>query len=145
MNYDPQQRNPGITPPEYWEGPFTNMPWSNDIEKILEFPKTDDMAGVLARANFKNDRQRIAAVRLAYRNAKFKDDKHQEMLRSLCASTLSMGGLGKILQTFAATKSLAPDMLRAVLGMQRTKKPEEVHRSSDLRAPSSSEKEVIKQ
>lgn len=142
MNQEASQRNPGITPPEYWEGPFSNMPFSNNIEKILEFPDTKDMAGVLARANFKNDRQRIAAVRLAYRNAKFNDQKHQEMLRNLCASTIGMGGLGKVLQVMAATNALAPDMLRVAMGMPRTKKPEEVHRGSDLRVPSNQEREV---
>lgn len=123
-------------------GDFSQFPSSNDIEKILEIPDIKDMAGVLARANFKNDRQRIAAVRLAYRNAKFDDDKHQDMLRNLCASTIGMGGLGKILQVFTATKMLAPDMLRATMGMPRTKKPEEVHRSSDLRTNTDRVKEV---
>lgn len=133
--HNSKQRSPGITPIEQWENDFSNLPSWNNIEKILEFPPVSDMAGVLARANFKDENQRIAAVRLAYRHRKFSDNDHQEMLRDLCASTLGAGGLGKILQTFVGTNLLAPDMLRVVLGMQKSKRPEEVHRgrSSDLR------------
>src|SRR4030042_377917 len=129
-------RKPGITPIEQWEGDFSNLPSFNNIEKLLEFPPISDMAGVLARANFKDDQQRIAAVRLAYKHRKFNDDPHQELLRDFCASTLGTKGLGKILQTFIGTNLLAPDMLRAVFGMPRSNNREEVHRgrNSDLRA-----------
>ena len=137
-----KQRNPGITPIDYWEKDFEDIPFFSNIEKIIEFPPTSDMAGVLARANFKNDRQRVAAVRLAYKNRKFNDNSHQEMLRDHCASTLGMGGLGKLLQTFIGTNLLAPDMFRAALGMQRTKHREEVHRGSDFRTQTDREKEV---
>src|SRR4030042_3376397 len=73
-------RTPGITPIEQWEGVFGNLPSFNNIEKILEFPPISDMAGVLARANFKDDQQRIAAVRLAYKHRKFNVDPHTGML-----------------------------------------------------------------
>lgn len=132
-----RQRNPGITPIEQWERDFENISSWNNIEKILEFPPINDMAGVLARANFRNDRQRVAAARLAYKNRKYHDDNHQEMLRDTCASTIGLGALGKILQTFVGTNLLAPDMFRASLGMPKTRKTEEVHRggkSTDLRA-----------
>lgn len=109
-------------------------PVNSPIEKILEFPGIEDMAGVLARAKFQNERQRIAAVRLAYKNRKFHDEAHQHMLRDLCASTLSTGGLGKVIQTFVGTNLLAPDMFRAALGMPKNNKPEEVHRGSDFRS-----------
>lgn len=122
-------------------GDFSQFPGSNDIEKILELPDIDDMAGVLERANFKNDRQRLGAVRLAYRNRRFQDDNHQHMLRDLCASTIGMGGLGKVLQVFTATRMLAPDMMRVAFGMPKTKKTEEVHRSSDMRADTNKVKE----
>jgi len=139
-------RNPGITPIENWENDFSGMPSWNNIEKILEMPGITDMAGVLARANFKNDKQRIAAVRLAYKNRKFNDSDHQEMLRDLCASTLGTGALGKIMQVFAGTNLIAPDMFRAALGMPKSKHPDEVHRgrSSDLRAEGT-EKEKIQE
>lgn len=130
---------------ELEEGAFAQFPSSNDIEKILEFPGINDMAGVLARANFRDETQRLAAVRLFYRNKMFHDDDHQEMLRVACASTLGKGGLGKILQTFASVKMLAPDMLRAALQMPKTKKPEEVHKSSDMRTQSDKEKEVVRE
>lgn len=130
-------RNLGITPIDYWERDFDNLPGWNNIEKILEFPDIDDMAGVMARANFRNEKQRIAAVRLAYKNRKFKDDDHQKMLRDLCASTLGTGALGKMLQTMIGTNLLAPEMIRYAIGMPKSKKQEEVirggNRSSDFR------------
>jgi hypothetical protein len=126
----------------YFAGNIHIPPSNNNIEKILEFPGIDDMAGVLARAKFKDDRQRIAAVRLAYKNRKFGDDNHQYMLRDLCASTLGSGGLGKILQVQTATNLLAPDMIRTAFGMPKTKHPEEVHRSSDLRSENTREKDI---
>ena len=128
-----KERKPGITPIERWEGDFENTPYFNDIEKILELPGTDDMAGILARGNFKNDRQRVAAVRLAYKNRKFKDDNHQQMLRDYIASSLGTKALGKILQLQTGTNLLAPAVLREVLSMKQNKQEEEVRRGSDFR------------
>lgn len=131
---------------EGWEYEERNAPSDNPIEKILEFPARTDMAGVFARANFKNDRQRIAAVRLYYRNMKFKDDDHQEMLRAHCASTIGMGALGKVLQAQVGTQLLAPDMIRAALGLpRRHKDKDEIYRRSDFKGESGREKEITQQ
>jgi hypothetical protein len=129
----------------HWDADFHNPPSNNDIEKIIEIPPISDMAGVLARAHFKDKRQRIAVVRLAHRNRIYGDTKHQEMLRDYCASTLSDGALGKLLQAFAATKMIAADMFRSALGMPKTKDPERVYRNTDFREPSGNVKEVDNQ
>lgn len=121
------------SPMEHWKPDFKDAPSNNNIEKILEFPDIDDMAGVLARANFRDDRQRVAAVRLAYKNAKFKDVNHQHMLRNYVASSLGMKALGKILQLQTGTNLMAPAVLREVLSMKQNKSQEEVHRGSDFR------------
>lgn len=123
----------GITDPAYWEKDFENMPWYNKIEKILEIPSREDMAGVMARAVFKTDRQRIAAVRLAYRHKKFKDNNHQEMLRMWLASTIGMRGLGRLDGLFAATNLIAPDMYRIAMDMPRKRGQEQIQRGSDFR------------
>lgn len=136
-------RQPGITPIEQWEGDFQGLPSFNNIEKILELPDTSDMAGVFSRAHFKSDTQRIAAVRLAYKNRKFEDTNHQEMLRDWAASTIGMGGLGKMLQVMAGTNLIAPDMIRAALGMPQLKqgKEEKAYRGSDFRLEPGSERD----
>ncbi len=129
-----KKRAPGITPIEYWEKDFENLPYSNDIEKILEIPEVSDMAGILARGNFKNDRQRVAAVRLAYKNRKFEDKNHQLMLRDYVASGMGMSALGKLLQLQIGTRLIAPAVLREALSMRRVKgDKEEVKRGSDFR------------
>lgn len=127
-------RNPvGIANPEYWEQDFESMPWYNKIEKILEIPGTDNMAGVMARSVFKSDRQRIACVRLAYRHIKFNDDNHQQLLRMCLASTIGMRGLGRLDGLFAATNLIAPDMYRIAMDMPRKRGQEQISRGSDFR------------
>ena len=131
------KRKPGITPIEYWEHPFETSPFFNDIEKILEMPGIDDMAGVLARGNFETKKQRVAAVRLAYKNRKFHDDNHQKMLREFISSGIGMSALGKLLQLQVSTNLMAPSVLRDVLGMkQRKASREDVRRGSDFREKS---------
>ena len=128
-----KERHPGITPIEFWERDFENMPFFNDIEKILEFPGINDMAGVLARGNFKSDRQRIAHVRLAHRHVIFNDDPHQYMLRNNIASQSGMSALGKLLQLQIGTNLIAPAVLREALSMKQRKEKEYVQRGSDFR------------
>lgn len=124
----------GIADPEYWEKDFEDMPWYNKIEKIMELPGTKDMAGVFARSVLKNNRQRTAAVRLAYRHIKFKDNDHQEMLRMQLATTIGEGGVGRLDMLFAGTNLVAPDMYRTARGMQRPRSEREpVYRGSDFR------------
>lgn len=135
-----KDRKPGIAPIEFWEQDFENMPFQNEIEKILEMPDTSDMAGILARGNFKNERQRVAAVRLAYKNRKFSDENHQKMLREYIASGIGMSALGKLLQLQIGTNLIAPAVLREALGMKQLKHREDVQRGSDFR-----ERETIRQ
>ena len=123
----------GVANPEYWEKDFDDLPWYNKIEKILEVPSIQDMAGVMARSVFKTDRQRIAAVRLAYRHKKFADNNHQEMLRMWLASTIGRNGLGRLDGLFAATNLIAPDMYRIAMDMPRKKGQEQIQRGSDFR------------
>lgn len=128
-------RQPGITPEDFWEEAFPGMPWANNIDKILEIPTTADMAGIFARANFRSDRQRVAAVRLAYKNRRANDENHQIMLRDYIASGIGMSGLGKLMQLMAGTNLIAPEVLRESLGMTKKKKKndETVYRGSDFR------------
>lgn len=127
----------GAANPEYWENDFDNMPWYNKVEKIMELPGTDNIAGVMARAVFKDDRQRKAVVRLAYRHIKFKDNNHQEKLRILLASSIGDGGVGRLDMLFAATNLIAPAMYREARGLSKKKdNQEEVYRGgrgSDFR------------
>ena len=62
---------------------FSDAQAASKIAKIYELPDTKDMAAVFLRGVFKSERQRTAAVRLAYKNIKFNDTNHQELLR-LC-------------------------------------------------------------
>lgn len=126
-------RQPGITPIDFWEQGFDSLPYSNDIDKILEIPDIEDMAGVLSRGNFKNDKQRVAAVRLAYKNRKFKDDNHQKMLRDFVASGIGMSGFGKLLQLQIGTNLALPGVLQQILGLRKTKGNEPVYKGSDFR------------
>ncbi len=132
----------GLANMEHWEKDFEDLPWWNKVEEVLKIPPITDMAGVFARTNFKNDRERVAAVRLFYRNKKFNDEAHQEMLRVELASRLGMGGLGNLHGLFAATNLIAPDMERAARGMPKAKNGEEkVHRGSDFREERDNPKE----
>lgn len=132
----------GLANMGYWEKDFDEMSWYNKVEEVLKIPPISDMAGVFSRTNFKNDRERVAAVRLFYRNKKFHDDNHQEMLRADLASRLGIGGLGNLHGLFAATNLIAPDMERAARGLPKTKNGEEkVHRGSDFREERDNPKE----
>jgi hypothetical protein len=124
---------------------YSDVNMANKIEKIYELPAISDMAGVFERAVFKDEKQRIAAVRLAYKNHKFRDDAHQEMLRMWVASLVGNQGLGRLDALFASINLLAPDMYRVARGMPKVKGEEKVHRGSDLRAESSREKEVTRE
>lgn len=123
----------GITNPEYWERDFDQMSFLSKIEKILEFPGIDDMAGATLRSVIKDDRQLNAIIRLYYRHRKFHDDDHQEMLRIKLAGLASMGGVARLEALFAATNLIAPDMYRTARGLPRAKSREDVRRGSDFR------------
>lgn len=126
-------RQPGLTGIDFWEGPFSGNPQINAAEQILAMPGVEDMAGVLSRANFKNERQRIAAVRWAYKNRLFNDDGHQQMLRDYVAAGIGIKALGKVLQIQAQTDLALPGVMREVLEMKQPKHREDVVRGSDFR------------
>lgn len=131
-------------PLEHWKRQtFDNAPANNNLDKILEIPKKEDMAGVISRARL-SKRERIAAVNLAKHHIEFGDDENQEVLRIYCGSSLAEGGLGKVIQTFIGTNLLAPDMFRAALNMPKNKNHdgEEVHRGSDFRASAGDQQQM---
>jgi hypothetical protein len=111
------------------------LPWSSRIEKIYELPGLEDMAGVVLRGIFKNERQLNAVLRLAYRHRKFGDTNHQELLRMKIAGTAAIGGVGRLDALFAATNLVASDMYRTARNMPKLKKgeQEQIHRGSDFR------------
>lgn len=136
------QEPKGITNPEYWEKDFENMSWFSKVEKILELPNAEDIAGVILRSVIRTERQRVAIVRLAYRHRKFHDTNHQEMLRYYLASSVGMAGLGRLDQLFAAINLLAPDMYRVAMNMPNRKNDQEkVLRGSDFREERTESKE----
>lgn len=130
-----KQRQPGITPIEYWEKDFENEPFFDNVEKILEFPGITDMAGVFARGNFKSDKQRICALRLVYRLKKYGLNDRLEFMRQIIASGLGMSALGKMLQLQTGTNLIAPSVMREILGMRKLRRGEneDIQRGSDYR------------
>jgi hypothetical protein len=127
-------RQPGITGIDFWEGPFSNNPTYNDLEKILEFPKNDDFAGQLSRGVFKNEGQRIAMVELIDLCEKYGLERHKNLIRNNIASTLGWYGFGKILQAQLGTGMMVPGVIREQLQMKKVKTGEDVQRSSDFRS-----------
>lgn len=109
--------------------------FANNIEKLYELPGIDDMAGVILRGNFKNDRQLNAVLRLMYRHQKFADTKHQEMLRAKIAGTAAIGGVSRLEALFGGTNLVASDMYRAARGLPKLRKndQERIVRGSDFR------------
>ncbi|MDD5511752.1 MAG: hypothetical protein PHI12_13215 [Dehalococcoidales bacterium] len=108
------------------------MSWANRIEKILEVPDVEDMAQVIIRGNFRNERQLNAILRLSHRHEKFGQTKHQELLRQKIAGTAALGGLSRVEGLFAAIGLLASDIYRAAKGLPKVKE-DKVYRGSDFR------------
>ena len=127
-----KERQPGITPTDFWEKNFSSQPYNNDIEKILEMPGIEDFAGIFSRANFRSERQRIAALRLVYKLKRYGLESRLELVRNIIASTIGISALGKMLQLQASTDLVMPDVNREILGMKKVKS-ESVQRSSDYR------------
>ncbi len=128
--------NEGKTP-EWWNSPFSSGSKNDRFKEVTSFPDQTDIPSVFARSNFQDDEGRKGAVRLAYKNEKFGDEKHQKMLLFFCASTVGINARGRLDGVFAETGLLAPDMLRATSGMDRHKgkngEKEQVIRNSDFR------------
>ena len=124
-----------LTNLDNYEGDY-EFPYSDKINKILEFPDTDDMAGVVERGIFKDERSLNAILRLAHRHIKFGDKQHQELLRMKVSGTTGIGGVARLDALFTAVNLIAPEMYRTARGMtRRTNKEgeEPIHRGSDFR------------
>ena len=112
---------------------YENIEDASRIKEMMRIPEKDDMAGIMVRSIFKNERQRIAAVRLAKRHIKFKDTVNQEALRVFCASTVGQGGVGRLEQLFGVTNLFASDSYRVARGIEKSKKEEKIYHGSDFR------------
>lgn len=131
---DYPERYDGDRNQEWWQRQMNQFGQQDRTKQIYEMPSIEDMAGIAARTVFKNEKQKRAFVRLAYKNAKFKDSEHQNMLRNWAAANIAENGVARLEALFAATNLLAPDMYRTAKGMPRDKdRTENVKRGSDFR------------
>ena len=133
-NNGKDKRNPGITPPEYWEQPFDHMPYSNDIEKILAMPGIDDPAGIFARGIYRNEEQRVALIELWDLAEKHHLERKKTLIRNNVASTIGWKGFGKVLQLSVGTQIAMPGVTREILEMKKSKEKETDQRRSDFRS-----------
>lgn len=134
------KRKNGQNPMEFWQADFGPIP-NSDIDKILDMPPVTDMAGVLARGNFKNDDERIRYLRVIRRLEKFDLTKGLEFIRGCIASKLGMLAFGKTLQLQAKVELIAPAVIREQLSMKQLKVKEENVRGSDFRRDTENEGE----
>lgn len=118
-----------------WEKDYPIGGFNNTIKDIYELPGIDDMAGVILRGRFKNERSLNAHLRLLRRHEKFGDIEHKKMLRAKIAGSAAIGGVRSLEALFGAIQVVASDMYRAVLGLPKLKKGEEekMIRGSDIR------------
>jgi len=121
----------GVTSMEHWEQDFSSLPFYTVIEKLLEVP--DDIAGAIIRSVLKDERQSNAIIILADRFDKYHDERHRRMLIIKLAAMAATGGRARMEALFGAIRLLAPDMYRAILGMNEHKGKEKVQRGYDLR------------
>lgn len=119
----------GVKHPFMQDFPSVNF---TDIDRILNMPKLDDVAGILARSNFKSDEERIAYCRIIRRLMKFGLYSRLEYIRQCLSSSLGMRAFGKVLQLQAKTDLVAPSVMREQLNM-KAEKQERTVRSSDFR------------
>jgi hypothetical protein len=127
------QRQPGITPIDFWEQHFTNSPTYNDLEKILELPDTNNFAGILQRGIFRNEDQRIAIVELIDLAEKHNLTRHKQQLRNLIASSQGWYGYGLTSQLQLGIGMGLPGVIREQLQMKKVKNGEDVQQGADFR------------
>ena len=111
--------NRGITNPDKWADDFTDLPFYTIVEKLLEV--SEKFAEMLTRASLVNERQANAIIVLADRFDKYNDTRHMKMLVNKLASTIGMGGVGRLEALFGVSRLLAPDMYRVAKGLPRNK------------------------
>jgi len=133
---DPSENNPNDLPNPDNYGRDFEISMADRIKKILEVPAIDDMAGIFIRGIFKNEKQLNAALRLAKRHIKFKDEDNQEVLRIKIAGMAGIGGTARLEALFGSTNMIASDMYRVARGMPKLKdgKEEKVIHSNDYRS-----------
>ncbi len=122
---DPAYKRYDLTDPANWEGDYPDGSFGNNVEKLYEVPKIEDMAGVFLRGIFKNERALNAHLRLMYRHRKLGDIEHQELLRAKIAGSAAINGVSRLDALFAAVNLLASDMYRTARGMPKARKGEE--------------------
>lgn len=125
----------GKEPKMPFEADFGEVSLS-DLDKILNVPGIDDMAGIFVRGNFKSDEERIAYLRLTRRLKKFKLTSRLEFIRECVSSKLGMMAFGKTLQLQSKIELIAPAVIREQLSMRALKAREDAVRGSDFRQES---------
>ena len=112
---------------------MTDIESASRIKELSTIPPYTDMPAVMAVSVFKNDRQRLAAVKLHKRHIKFNDIGNEKALRAWCASTVGEGGLGRFERVMAAVGLWADSSYRIARGMPRSGKDDgKVIRGSDF-------------
>ncbi len=134
----------GKNPPMPYDKDYTGVNLS-DIDRILNFPSIDDMAGCVARSYFKTDDERIAYLRVIQRLKKFGLTSRLEFIRNCLASKLGMMAFGKTLQLQSKIELIAPAVIREQLAMKRIKSREETVRGSDFRQETESKEPRVKE
>jgi hypothetical protein len=132
--------NPNVNPSNPYDYPTSGADnnyeasFASKIEEIFKIPDTNDMAALIIRGNFKNDRQLNAILRLSYRHMKFNDKTHQDLLRQKIAGTAAIHGLARVEGLSAAVNMIAPDLWRAVKDMPKAKDEKVMRGGSDFRS-----------
>jgi hypothetical protein len=102
-----------------YEANLTDIETASKIRELQNIPPVKDMPAVMSRAVFKNDRQRLAAVKLHKRHIKFNDNKNEAALRAWCASTIGLGGLGRFESVMAAVGLWETNSYRIARGLPK--------------------------
>lgn len=120
--------------PREIEPAFSDIETASRIREIMTIPAVDDMPSVMARAVFKNDRQRLAVVKLHKRHIKFHDFDNEAALRAWCASTIALNGLGRFEQTQVGIGVWADNSYRVARGFSQNKDESKIYKSSDFKS-----------
>lgn len=123
-----KDRRNGQTPTQFWENDFGPIV-DNNIDRILNMPPIDDMAGVLARSNFHSEEERIAYLITIRKLEKFNLKSRLEFIRECASSTLGHLAFGKTLQLQHSTQLIAPAVIREQLSMKKVKEEEKIQKS----------------
>lgn len=115
-----------------WDQDFSGVNFS-DIDRILETPGIDNFGGIAARANFRNEEERIAYMVTYWNLKKLGLTSRIEFLADCLKSTLGIKGFGKTLQLQAKTDLAMPTVMREQLGLTTIKGKEDKVKKSDFK------------